>query len=202
MTDGLVTLPSNYAVTDTIDRLRDAVMGAGLQVFARVDHAAGAREAGLELRPTELLMFGNARGGTPLMQDTQTAGIDLPLKALAWADESGQTWLSYNDPAWIAERHQLGGPSAAAVQTLRGAIEKLARAAAGAWRPAAEARAGGRAGHRALPLGYAFRPAAPYLAALTDPVIGAAAPRDRGAFLLPEPDRPSAEENHDSRREC
>ena len=131
MTDGLVTLPSNYAVTDTIDRLRDAVTGAGLKVFARVNHAAGAREAGLELRPTELLMFGNARGGTPLMQDTQTAGIDLPLKALAWADESGQTWLSYNDPAWIAERHQLGGPSAAAVQTLRGAIEKLARAAAG-----------------------------------------------------------------------
>jgi uncharacterized protein (DUF302 family) len=131
MTDGLVTLPSSYPVADTIDRLGDAVTGAGLQVFARVDHAAGARAAGLELRPTELLLFGNARGGTPLMQDKQTAGIDLPLKALAWTDESGRTWLSYNDPAWIAGRHALGGPSAAAVQTLHGAIAKLAQAAAG-----------------------------------------------------------------------
>ncbi len=132
MTDGLVTLPSNYPVPDTIDRLRDALTGAGLQVFARVDHAAGAREVGLELRPTELLVFGHARGGTPLMQDRQTAGIDLPLKALAWADESGQAWLSYNDPAWIAERHGLGEPSAAAAATLRGAITKLAHAATGA----------------------------------------------------------------------
>jgi uncharacterized protein (DUF302 family) len=132
MTDGLVTLPSNYPVPDTIDRLSDAVTGAGLQVFARVDHAAGAREAGLELRPTELLLFGNARGGTPLMQDRQTAGIDLPLKALAWADESGTTWLSYNDPAWIAARHGLAAPGAAAAQALRGAITKLAHAATGA----------------------------------------------------------------------
>ena len=132
MTDGLVTLPSNYPVADTIDRLRDAATAAGLQVFARVDHAAGAREVGLELRPTELLIFGSARGGTPLMQDRQTAGIDLPLKALAWADEDGQTWLSYNDPAWIAGRHGLGESSAAAVQTLRGALAKLAGAASGA----------------------------------------------------------------------
>jgi uncharacterized protein (DUF302 family) len=132
MTDGLVTLPSNYPVPDTIDRLRDAVTAAGLQVFARVDHAAGARAAGLELRPTELLMFGNARGGTLLMQDKQVTGIDLPLKALAWTDKDGQTWLSYNDPGWIAERHGLGESSAAAVQTLRGAIANLAGAASGA----------------------------------------------------------------------
>ena len=132
MTDGLVTLPSSYPVPDTIDRLRDAVTAAGLQVFARVNHAAGAREVGLVLRPTELLLFGNARGGTPLMQDKQTAGIDLPLKALAWADESGQAWLSYNDPAWIAGRHGLGEPGAAAAAALRGAIAKLAHAATGA----------------------------------------------------------------------
>ena len=93
---------------------------AGLQVFARVDHAAGARAAGLELRPTELLLFGNARGGTLLMQDKQTAGIDLPLKALAWADKDGQTWLGYNDPGWIAGRHGLGEPSAAAVRRCAG----------------------------------------------------------------------------------
>jgi uncharacterized protein (DUF302 family) len=132
MTDGLVTLRSNYPVPDTIDRLRDAVTTAGLQVFARVDHTAGAHEVDLELRPTELLVFGNARGGTPLMQDKQTAGIDLPLKALAWADESGQTWLSYNDPVWIAERHALSESSAASAQILRGAIAKLAQTAAGA----------------------------------------------------------------------
>jgi uncharacterized protein (DUF302 family) len=132
MADGLVTLQSKYPVPDTIDRLKDAVTAAGLQVFARVDHAAGAHEVGMELRPTELLIFGNARGGTPLMQDKQTAGIDLPLKMLAWTDESGQTWLSYNDPAWIAERHALGASSAPAVQTLRGAVGKLAAGAAGA----------------------------------------------------------------------
>ena len=132
MTDGLVTLPSNYPVPDTIDRLRDAVTAAGLQVFARVDHAAGAREVDMELRPTELLIFGNARGGTPLMQDKQTTGIDLPLKALAWTDESGQTWLSYNDPVWIAQRHALTESSAAAAQILRGALAKLTQTAAGA----------------------------------------------------------------------
>ena len=132
MTDGLVTLRSDYPVPDTIDRLRDAVTTAGLQVFVRVDHAAGAHEVDLELRPTELLVFGNARGGTPLMQDKQTAGIDLPLKALAWEDEGGQTWLSYNDPVWIAGRHGLTESSTAAAQILRGAIAKLAQTAAGA----------------------------------------------------------------------
>jgi uncharacterized protein (DUF302 family) len=132
MTDGLVTLPSNYPVPDTIDRLRDAVTAAGLQVFARVDHAAGAHEVGMELRPTELLIFGNARGGTPLMQDKHATGIDLPLKALAWTDEGGQTWLSYNDPVWIAQRHALTESSTAAAQILRGAMAKLTQAAAGA----------------------------------------------------------------------
>ena len=146
----------------------------------------------MALRPTQLLIFGHARGGTPLMQDDQTAGIDLPLKALAWTDESGQTWLSYNDPAWIAGAPRAGRASAPAVQTMRGALAKLAQAPPqGRLRPGAPAAVAGR---RALPLGYAFRPAAPYLAAPTDPVVGAAAPRDRGAFLLPEPDRPRAEE--------
>jgi uncharacterized protein (DUF302 family) len=76
-----------------------------MKVFARIDHAAGAAQAGLELRPTELIIFGNARGGTPLMQLIQTVGIDLPLKALVWEDASGTTWLSYNEPSWIARRH-------------------------------------------------------------------------------------------------
>ena len=76
-------------------------------MFARIDHAAGASAAGLELRPTELIIFGNARGGTPLMQSVQTGGIDLPLKALVWEDASGTTWLSYNEPSWIAQRHKI-----------------------------------------------------------------------------------------------
>ena len=84
-------------------------------MFARIDHAAGAAGMGLSLRPTELLIFGNARGGTPLMQSVQTIGIDLPLKALVWQDASGKTWLSYNDPAGLAERHGVSGEAGAAV---------------------------------------------------------------------------------------
>ena len=76
-----------------------------MTVFARIDHAAGAAEVGLTLRPTELIIFGNARGGTPLMQSVQTVGIDLPLKALVWQDAVGKTWISYDEPNWIAQRH-------------------------------------------------------------------------------------------------
>jgi uncharacterized protein (DUF302 family) len=114
-----------------MDRLADTVTKAGLHIFVRVDHAAGAEQVGMPLRPTQLLIFGQARGGTPLMQENQTAGIDLPLKALAWTDADGKTWLGYNDPEWIAQRHGLGEPSAQAVQTMRGALAKLAGAAAG-----------------------------------------------------------------------
>jgi uncharacterized protein (DUF302 family) len=129
MTDGLITVPSSHPAARTLDRLAAAVAAAGLQVFARIDHAAGAADSGLDLRPTQLLIFGQARGGTPLMQQAQTAGIDLPLKALAWTGADGQTWLSYNDPAWIAQRHQLGEASTAAVHALTGALAKLAAAA-------------------------------------------------------------------------
>jgi uncharacterized protein (DUF302 family) len=90
-----------------MERLEADICAQGLKVFARIDHAAGASEAGLELRPTQLIIFGNARGGTPLMQSAQTVGIDLPLKALIWKDASGTTWLSYNEPSWIAQRHGL-----------------------------------------------------------------------------------------------
>ena len=91
-----------------MDRLVAEVQAKGLTVFARIDHAAGASDAGLALRPTELVIFGNAKGGTPLMQANQAIGIDLPLKALVWQEASGDTWLSYNDPAWLARRHGLG----------------------------------------------------------------------------------------------
>jgi uncharacterized protein (DUF302 family) len=105
--EGLTTIQSNFGPKETMDRLEAEIRAQGMQVFARIDHAAGAAEAGLTLAPTELIIFGNARGGTPLMQSVQTVGIDLPLKALVWKDASGATWLSYNEPGWIAQRHSI-----------------------------------------------------------------------------------------------
>ena len=107
--NGLVTVRSAHGVKDTIDRLAADVTAKGMRVFARIDHAQGANEVGLALRPTELLIFGNAKGGTPLMQSRQTIGLDLPLKALAFEDADGTVWLCYNDPAWIAVRHGVAG---------------------------------------------------------------------------------------------
>ncbi|QKC96743.1 DUF302 domain-containing protein [Mesorhizobium sp. NZP2298] len=129
--DGLITAQSRFGVTETIDRLAEVVKRAGLLVFARIDHAAGARDVGASLRPTELLVFGNPRGGTPLMQDRQLAGIDLPVKALAWEDEDGKIWLSYNDPNWIAARHGLGEASRAAVAAMAAGMKKAIAAATG-----------------------------------------------------------------------
>jgi uncharacterized protein (DUF302 family) len=126
---GLTTLRSNFGPRDTMDRLESAVQAKGMTVFARIDHAAGASAVGLPLRPTEVPIFGNARGGTPLMQSIQTVGIDLPLKALVWQDASGQTWLSYNDPDRLANRHGLGGDTDAAVSNMTAALAGLANAA-------------------------------------------------------------------------
>jgi len=103
--EGLTTIPSRFAPKETTDRLATGIQAKGMKVFARIDHAAGAAEVGLTLRPTELIIFGNARGGTPLMQSNQTVGIDLPLKALVWQDAAGETLISYNEPSWIAQRH-------------------------------------------------------------------------------------------------
>jgi uncharacterized protein (DUF302 family) len=92
-----------------MDRLASEIQAKGLTIFARIDHSAGAMDVGLALRPTELIIFGNARGGTPLMQSVQTIGIDLPLKALVWEDAAGKTWISYNEPGWIADRQSVAG---------------------------------------------------------------------------------------------
>jgi uncharacterized protein (DUF302 family) len=127
--DGLITLSSSHGPKDTMDRLAAEITARGMTVFARVDHAAGAADAGLSLRPTELLIFGNAKGGTPLMQSVQTIGIDLPLKALVWQDASGKTWLSYNDPSWLANRHGLGDEVDTTVNAMAGALDKMAKAA-------------------------------------------------------------------------
>jgi uncharacterized protein (DUF302 family) len=125
---GLTTIRSNFGPQDTIDRLETAIKAKGMTVFARIDHAAGAAAVGLTLRPTEVVIFGNARGGTPLMQSVQTLGIDLPLKALVWQDTAGVTWLSYNDPAWLAERHGLSGAEAP-VGAMTAALDAVAKAA-------------------------------------------------------------------------
>jgi uncharacterized protein (DUF302 family) len=127
--DGLTTLRSNCGPKDTMNRLTAAVEARGMTVFARIDHAAGATSVGLSLSPTEVLIFGNAKAGTPLLLSVQTIGIDLPLKALVWQDASGQTWLSYNDPAWLAKRHGLSSATDAAVGLMTAALDAVAKAA-------------------------------------------------------------------------
>jgi uncharacterized protein (DUF302 family) len=109
-----------------MDRLENEILANGMDVFARIDHATGAAKAGLTLPPTEVVIFGNARGGTPLMQSVQTIGIDLPLKALIWQDASGKTWLSYNEPRWIAQRHAITDKDAviSKMSDMLGAIAK------------------------------------------------------------------------------
>jgi uncharacterized protein (DUF302 family) len=127
--NGLVSVQSRVSVKETLDRLLAALAARKLTVFARVDHVAGAASVGLPLRPTEVVMFGNARGGTALMQDRQSAGIDLPLKALVSEDADGKAWVTCNDPASIAERHGLGAASAAAVKAMAELLGAIAREA-------------------------------------------------------------------------
>ncbi len=107
--DGMIRVKSNNSVSVTIDKLEHALNKKGMTIFKRVDHAAGGKKIGINIRPTELLLFGNPKIGTKLMQCTQTAAIDLPQKALAYKDESGQVWLLYNDPNYMAARHHIKG---------------------------------------------------------------------------------------------
>jgi len=130
--NGLITVASPVSVRETVDRLIAFAASHGLTVFARIDHADGAAKVGMPLRPTELVIFGNPKGGTPLMQDRQTAGIDLPIKALAWEDADHKVWLSYNDAAWIARRHGLGAASAEAVKAIAAGLAAAAKAATAA----------------------------------------------------------------------
>lgn len=120
----LTAVRSHHNVKTTIDRFEAAAKARGLNVFARVDHAAGAQKIGKALRPTELLIFGNPQGGTPLMECAQTAGIDLPLKALAWQDVAGTVWLGTNEPRHLLDRHRAGEcqPAADNVQRVLDAL--------------------------------------------------------------------------------
>jgi uncharacterized protein (DUF302 family) len=125
--EGLVAVKSAHDAKATMDRFEAAAKERGLNVFARIDHAAGAQKVGKTLRPTEVLVFGNPMGGTPMMECAQSAGIDLPLKALVWEDAQGQAWLGYNDPAWIGKRHEAA--SCPVIENLKKALGGLADAA-------------------------------------------------------------------------
>ena len=127
----LITRRSAHDFDATLGRLSASLEANGITIFARVDHAAGAASAGLFLRPTTLLIFGNPAAGTPLMEAAQTSAIDLPLKMLVWEDASGIVNLSYNDPSWIAARHNLVGDVGKAVTAMATALDALARHSTG-----------------------------------------------------------------------
>jgi len=124
----LVTLPSAHGASETVGRLKSLLTQKGIQVFAHVDHAAAAEKAGLSLRPTQVLIFGNPRAGTPLMQSQQTIGLDLPLRVLVWEDGEGKVWLTYRRPELLAQRHHVTGHDEA-VKALDDGLAALARAA-------------------------------------------------------------------------
>ena len=124
----LVTLPSAHGVPEIVARLKALLAQKGIEVFAHIDHAAGAREVGLPLRPTQVLIFGNPKAGTPLMQSRQTVGLDLPLRVLAWEDEEGKAWLTYRRVAELARHHRVTDRDEA-VQALDEGLAGLARAA-------------------------------------------------------------------------
>jgi uncharacterized protein (DUF302 family) len=133
--DGLTTLLSSHGPKETMNRVEAGVSAKGMSVFAHIDHAAAAAEVGMSLRPTDLLIFGSPKGGTPLMQSMQTIGIDLPLKILVWQDASENTWLSYHDPAWLAKRHGVDHEVDAAVRGAAAALDAIAKVAVGESRP-------------------------------------------------------------------
>jgi uncharacterized protein (DUF302 family) len=130
MIDGLISVASAFSAEQTINRLEAEIRSRGLTIFVRIDHAAGAADIGMTLPPTLVLIFGNARGGTPLMQAEQTIGIDLPLKALVHQDAAGEVWLSYNDPEWLAARHGLGAVATASVAAMTGLLRAITTKAA------------------------------------------------------------------------
>jgi uncharacterized protein (DUF302 family) len=105
--NGLIHLSSAHSVDDTLQRLESLLQERGITIFARIDHSGEAEKVGLSMRPTKLLVFGSPKGGTPLMQAAPSIAIDLPLKALFWEDADGKIWLTYNDPAYLQERHNV-----------------------------------------------------------------------------------------------
>ncbi|EBA01423.1 DUF302 domain-containing protein [Marinobacter sp. ELB17] len=126
--DGLIVVKSNHSVAATADKLEAVLSKNGMKIMNRINHAAGAESANMELRPTELVIFGNPKVGTPLMQCSQTVAVDLPQKALIWEDENGQVWLGYNDPQYLKTRHAIEGCDPVLAK-VGGALKNFARAA-------------------------------------------------------------------------
>ncbi|MEP3113516.1 DUF302 domain-containing protein [Nisaea sp.] len=122
--DGMIVKTSDFGVTKTLDRLGIALERAGITVFARIDHAKGAKKVGMELAPTALIIFGTPKIGTPLMQSNPQIGLDLPLKALAWQAADGSVKLGYTDPAWLAKRHGIADRDAV-FKKMTGALNKF-----------------------------------------------------------------------------
>jgi len=130
-TEGMISIKSAHSVAVTADRLEKILTSKGMTVFKRIDHAAGAQKVGKTLRPTELVIFGNPKVGTPIMLCSQSVAIDLPQKALIWQDEAGQVWFSYNDPAYLALRHNIQGCDEV-LKKVAGALGKFAAKASAA----------------------------------------------------------------------
>ena len=105
--NGLTTLPSSHSVEQTVNKLQTILKNLGIQLFALVDHSGEAQKVGLSMKPTKLLIFGNPKAGTPLMQAAPTSAIDLPLKILVGEDVDGKVWVSYNSPAYLMDRHKI-----------------------------------------------------------------------------------------------
>ncbi len=127
--EGLVTVKSSFAAKETADRVDRLAKERGMKLFNRIDHAEGARTVGMPLRPTEVLIFGNPKGGTPLMMCEQSVGIDLPLKMLVWEDENGAVWVGYSDPEVLKDRHGVTGCDEV-LGKMKGFLGKLAADAA------------------------------------------------------------------------
>lgn len=125
----LTTKPSKYSVKETVERLTAALKDKGITPVARVDHAAAAKAAGLELKPTKVVMFGNPKLGTPLMQTNRHVGIDLPMKVLVWEDEAGKVWIGYTPPSTLKARHKIDGRDDI-LKAMTGALEAFTSAAA------------------------------------------------------------------------
>ena len=126
--NGIISVKSSHEVKATADRLENTLKQKGMTVFIRINHAEGAQKVGKKLRPTELVIFGNPKVGTPLMQCSQSTAIDLPQKALIWQDDQGQVWLSYNDPNYLVERHGITGCDEV-IKKIEKALSNFAKAA-------------------------------------------------------------------------
>ena len=124
MATGIITLPSPYSVPETLDRLESLLQAKNIKVFTRIDHSGEAEKVGLHMPPTQLLIFGGPKGGTPIMQASPLSAIDLPLKALVWQDTEGKIWLSYNDPQLLKTRHSVPDDLLAPISDLSTLIQQ------------------------------------------------------------------------------